>query len=153
MTDVIRAVEQRDVIRIVDQFDAAVRVSTPVVSTISTVIVSMIKTHVAGQSLSALRCVSKGSDGKLHYTNPDDATDALSVVGITTAAAITGEMVPVCESGTMADGFWRWTPGQMVFVDRGGLLTQSIPDTAYLIRAGWSTTSTEIYVNIEILRR
>lgn len=132
-----------------------VYISQPVITNISPVSPAdsqVLKTTLrAGINISALRCVSKNSDGELEYTNPNDWNSINSIVGVTITSALTGDDVSVIVSGIVRDDFWSWERGKPVFVTENGMLTQSVQNTTYIVKVGWALSEKELFVSINQL--
>lgn len=155
MTDII--IIREPVIERVDvshQEVERVNISQPIVlgsQTQSQSIRNLTASYTAAENISALRCVSLNAGEGAVYTNPDDLQSIHSIVGISITAALAGQELDIALSGIVHGDTWYWEVGKPVFVTSNGTLTQTIPDTTYIVRIGWAISTKDIDVNINQL--
>lgn len=102
----------------------------------------------AGESISALRCITTNDLGKAKYATPDSIANAM-VIGISTNSASIGENVTIKTSGQMTDGNWSFTKGP-IFLGSNGTLTQTAPSGGLIVaQIGRAITSTTIVIDID----
>lgn len=101
----------------------------------------------ANSALSALRVVKLGSNNKAVYASPID-TDLQLVLGITTSAVNTDEIVTIINSGILSDNNWSWSPGQAIFLTNNGQLSTLMPSLGYILQIGTAINTTTILVKL-----
>lgn len=97
--------------------------------------------------ISGHRAVCVMSDGLVHYADADTVSTA-GILGITTAAAGTGELIPIRTAGELQHNGWIWSIGDPVFVGSNGMLTQSPAGSEYVAMVGIAIS--EDTINIEV---
>lgn len=103
---------------------------------------------VAGEDLSGHRAV-RSEGGLFFYADQTDETNAESIVGITTGAAMLGEVSTTQFAGSMQEGGWLWNVGEPVYVTGLGQLTQTPPTSgAWLRQIGFATHSDTILIDL-----
>ena len=106
------------------------------------------KNMTAGESLSALRAVTVGSDGRVIYADVMDVATR-NVIGVTETAAAEDATVRIRHQHHLTDSSWSWTPGQPVYVGAGGVLTQTPPSATYIVHVGVAISATSIFIDIQ----
>ncbi len=114
--------------------------------------------QVSGQTTTKLAATAVGGGRVLRYTSSTQVGYADSTVladkdfiaGISLGAAILGDSVVVQISGEITDGSWTWTPNSPIYLGTGGLITQTIPTTGFLLQLGIALSATIISVKIGI---
>ena len=104
---------------------------------------------IAGESLGGHRAVSIGSNGRAYLSNPNDAAQTESAVGITTGAIMLAGSGTVQVVGEMREPSWSWVPGRQVYAGPSGVLTQTHSALWEWCRViGVATSATSIAINI-----
>lgn len=116
-------------------------------ATVSRVRVQM----TAGTDLSGHRAVAANASGEAIYPDITVLDDGVGIIGITTGAIITGDSGPVQVIGEMEEPSWTWTPGQQIYVDDQGVLTQTVPSGAWIVMIAIARTATMISINPRII--
>ena len=100
----------------------------------------------AGTTIHGRRAVS--ADLNIVY-HPDLSipVDGVRIIGITTQAGGIGDEVGVQTSGPMTNAGWAWSAGP-VFVDDGGVLTQTAPSAGWVVRVGTAIAADTIDINV-----
>lgn len=88
-------------------------------------------------------------DGEVRHPTLADVSDAVKIAGIAVNAATIGSEVTVQTGGTITEGSWTWSGGN-VFVEEEGVLTQVAPTTGYVVSIGRATDSTTIDIDVAI---
>lgn len=102
-------------------------------------------TYTADVGLSGERAVMFGPDGGVVLADPRDPATFV-YVGITSAAALVGQLVPVRTIGIMVQTYWVWLPGAPIFVALDGSLTQVPPATGLSMIVGRAINATTVYL-------
>jgi hypothetical protein len=89
----------------------------------------------------AVRAVAGG----IEPASASIASQAGSVVGITTNAALAGEELTVVAVGDIEEPSWAWSLGP-VFLAEAGALTQTPPTAGFLQQVGVATSPTHLVV-------
>ena len=105
----------------------------------------------AGLDLSGHRVVTADPSGLAVYPDNTVLNDGIGLIGITTGSIVSGESGPVQVIGEMEEPSWGWTPGQQIYVDNAGVLTQSIPAAAWVAAIAVARTATMISIFPRIL--
>lgn len=107
-----------------------------------------IYTLPAGATLSGHRMVYKDANGKAQYASNTSQSQTLSILGMTTGAAVLDDPVQVIRAGEITEPSWTWTLGQPVFLSTDGLLTQTVPTTGFLRIIGFPTAATSLLISL-----
>ncbi|MFN0028416.1 MAG: hypothetical protein ACKV2O_14740 [Acidimicrobiales bacterium] len=105
-------------------------------------------TAMAAVTVSGHRCVAWRADGQVEYASNTTPAHAWAAVGITTGAAIAGDLATVHGFGRLDEGSWSWTPLTLIYLGVGGLLTQTPPVAPAFVRVlGHAITPTSMWVS------
>jgi hypothetical protein len=102
----------------------------------------------ASTSLQGQYAVKSTGDSTVGPPDPGTPSDANLIVGITTGAASSGDPVMVRSLGEMVDPGWSWTPDLPVFVGAGGVLTQVVPTSGWLLQVGFAESATKLLIGL-----
>lgn len=102
----------------------------------------------AGQILSGHRAAVIESDGKAYYADQTNTAHAWIIAGITTGAAIQDEQATIQGAGLMEEPTWDWDAGLPVFISGDGYLTQTCPNTGFIVSIGTAVSQMSILINI-----
>lgn len=102
--------------------------------------------RIAGEALSALRLVYE-LNGQVFYLDPADAEHIDLASGITLSAPVLGDPVNIQISGPLEDPVWTFTPGP-VWLGQAGTLTQSPPESGFLLYVGKAVSATQLIINL-----
>lgn len=102
----------------------------------------------AANSLSALRVVVLANN-QLTYADSSLPEHAFKVVGLLPAAVVAGATVQVLTDGSISDSSWNWNPERPIFLGANGQLTQTAPETGFLLQVATAATSTQIDFEIQ----
>ena len=104
---------------------------------------------IAGQNLSGHRMVVLENHQAVYASN-DDLSHAQRVVGLTTGAALTGDMVTVMRSRELQEPSWSWVVGEAIYLGSGGALLQSPPVSPALFSlcVGFATATDRMYISV-----
>ena len=105
--------------------------------------------YVANGAISGHRVIRCDSTGKAAYADSNTTAHANSVIGISTNAAVNGDIVNVQFSGEVEEPSWNWTPNMPVFDGVNGTLTQTSPTQGFSLVVGFAVTPTKIVVGIK----
>ena len=92
--------------------------------------------------------VGQAGDG-VRELDITDNSHGISILGIATQAALTGETTKVQSSGYMTEAGWSWTPEEPIYAGAEGLLTQTLPAGNYVVIVALALSATEINVSIQ----
>lgn len=98
----------------------------------------------ATSALGGQRVVSTAADGALVYADPTDLATLEGLFGLTLNAAAPGDDVTVLVSGEAQDSGWAWVQGAALYLGVNGVLTQTPPAGAYIVRLGHAVSATQI---------
>ena len=105
----------------------------------------LIKQYNTVSTISALRAVSL-ENNLLSYCDPNNFNGLL---GLSISSSNT--KVSVLTEGMYSDNFWNWLVNKEIYVDVNGILSQTTPNTNYLVRLGYAINNTTIDINKEII--
>lgn len=105
----------------------------------------LIKQYNTNLNISALRAVSL-ENNLLTYCDPNIFNGLL---GLSINSSNT--KVSVLTEGIYSDTYWNWVVNKEIYVNVNGNLTQSMPNTNYLIRLGYAINNKTIDINKEII--
>lgn len=104
-------------------------------------------TLTAGQDLSAERVVAVNASALAVYADPANPDHATAVVGITTAAALSGQAVRVATFGALEANYWSWTPGAALYLVAGGHLGETPdPGAAFVLEVAQAVSPTKVLI-------
>jgi hypothetical protein len=105
---------------------------------------------VAGESISALRCITTDGNGQAVYATPDTLANAV-VIGISTTAGSSGDTITVKTTGELSDASWNWTKGA-IYLGANGVLTQTAPSGgSIVVHVAKAITATKILIDIDTI--
>lgn len=105
---------------------------------------------VAGESISALRCITTNGSGQAVYARPDTLANAV-VIGVSTTSGSAGETITVKTTGELSDASWNWTKGA-VYLGANGVLTQTAPSGgSIVVHVAKAITATKILIDIDTI--
>lgn len=105
----------------------------------------LIKQYNTNLSISALRAVSLDNN-LLTYCNPNEFNGLLGL-----SISSSNIKVNVLTEGIYSDNYWNWLINKEIYVNNNGILTQTLPNTTYLIRLGYAINNNTIDINKEII--
>jgi hypothetical protein len=105
---------------------------------------------VAGESISALRCITTNGSGQAVYATPDTLANAV-VIGVSTTSGSSGETITVKTTGELSDASWSWTKGA-IYLGANGVLTQTAPSGgSIVVHVAKAITATKILIDIDTI--
>lgn len=105
-------------------------------------------TRTTGMALGGHRVVTSDDDGKLVYADKGMFSDVTRAFWLTTSAWGVGELADVIAFGMVEEFSWTWTPGELIFLNSNGLMTQIPPtelDGEFLVVVAKAVTDVEIF--------
>lgn len=108
---------------------------------------STIKVFPAGENLGGQRLVVL-RNGQLFYADTTDTADLGLVIGMTVAAATTGQDTQVQFLGDLTEPSWSWTVGSPVYFNASGVPTQTQPVSGFSQIVGFASAATKIYIQL-----
>lgn len=107
--------------------------------------------YAAAVNISALKmvCVDPAT-GLLQLANNIDVGTAYTVIGMTTEAVSAGEKPTILYEGPYTDSGWSWNMAADVslFLDANGQITQTPPNSGFLLRVGFATSAQSIFLHL-----
>lgn len=104
-------------------------------------------TKTAAQTLSGHRVVRSSGGDDVELCSAADLGDLHTALGVTTSAAVAGDLVPVRTLGELVEGSWSWAEGSPVYCGVDGVLTQTFdPGWAWSRVIAVATSPTSIYI-------
>ncbi len=76
----------------------------------------------------------------------DTAQDAALFVGIAIQGGLAGGTIAVCGNGLVTETGWDWIPGESIFLDSTGLLTQTFPNAGVIFAVAEAIGPTTVFV-------
>lgn len=98
---------------------------------------------VAARDLSGHRVVVATPAGA-DYADPTNPDHAGAVLGITTGAALAGNLATIQAAGEMTEPSWAWTPGQPIYAGAGGQLVSAPPASGWVRVIAVAVTATRL---------
>lgn len=105
---------------------------------------------VAAMDLGGHRVIAIDSSGQAIYADNRDTT-AYRVQGISSTAAVTGDMITVLSRGTLNYPANNLIPDEPIFLGQDGFLTQIPPSTGYLKQLGFAIAPDTINIELSIV--
>lgn len=102
----------------------------------------------AFRNLGGQRVVIAKNATEVDYADKNTPGHANVIFGITENAASAGSENFVKIFGEMTETSWNWTIGQPIFCGANGLLTQTVPQTGFLIIVATAISPDTIFINI-----
>lgn len=78
------------------------------------------------------------------YADPADPAHADALVGLTTGAALAGDVATILAAGELDEPSWAWTPGLPLYVTAGGQLSHTPPAAGWAQMAALALTPTRV---------
>lgn len=102
---------------------------------------------IAG-SVTAYSAVALNGIGQLIAPDNTVISDGLAIIGIATSSGSTGTTATVQAIGLVTNSAWTFTPGEPVWIDNAGALTQTAPTGAgiWIKKAGVAVSATDLYI-------
>lgn len=104
----------------------------------------------AASALSGHRAVVLNDLGQAIYADHRTLAHAGKILGVTLNAAAAGELIAIQTYGRLSEASWTWTLDAPVFVGADGLLTQSAPNTGFVVTVGFPLSATELFIDISM---
>lgn len=102
---------------------------------------------VAGENISGHRAI-RSHLGLAYYCDSFALTHAGTAIGVSTGAALLGELVTIQTLGNLAEPSWSWNEGA-IYVGPSGTLIQTISGV-FVQQIGMATNSTEMNINPQL---
>lgn len=106
--------------------------------------------YVAGSDLAAFRVVALVG-GVLVYADRTNLAHMDAIAGITLNAVSAGGYPLLKRDGLVDNVGWDWVPGEPIFLDTAGQLTQNAEGftSGFLLLLGWVPTPNQLHLEIE----
>ena len=108
-----------------------------------------ILTKKAGEAIGGHRVVKLEND-KAYYADSSVSSDAYKVAGITTGATEAEEDCLITTYGEVEEVSWSWEEGKPIFLGGNGILTQTCPETGFILQIATVINLKKIFINIKI---
>ena len=105
--------------------------------------------YKAGENISGHRVI-KLETGKAYYADNSILLDAFKTVGISKGASSIDADCIIVTYGEMEEPSWGWEEGKPVFLGMNGALTQTCPETGFILQIATVINSKKIFINIKI---
>lgn len=102
-----------------------------------------------GIALSGHRAIATNALGALEYADNLNPAHANSVLGITVRAFQVGEMAEIIVEGKVEESSWNWIPGKSIFLSANGTLTQTVPQSGFLLAIGKALSPTKVLIEVQ----
>lgn len=102
----------------------------------------------AANDISGHKAIAVKNDGLAYYADANTITTS-GVLGISTNAALAGDIVRVQCSGALTHSGWSFVPGKPVFVSSNGSLTQNVSGSAYVSIIGTAISATTLIIEVQ----
>lgn len=109
--------------------------------------------RVAGIDISGHRFVSLDEQGRAVYASNTNLADATRLVGLTTNAAVEGDVVALQIYDDITEPSWNWELNKPLYLGADGHLTQvqpTFPSAKFMVVVGFPISATKIFINIGI---
>jgi len=104
---------------------------------------------VAAVELGGHRVVVLDAAGEAIYADRSILSHRDKVLGVTTGAASAGADATIRTYGELTEPSWSWTLDEPVFLGLTGLLTQTVPTSGFVLRIGFPTAATSLFIDID----
>lgn len=153
----ISIIEQKNVIEPQEEIIEIVTEETPVVVetfdniTINniTALGDYILTKKAGEAIGGHRVV-KIENNKSYYADNSIILDAFKIIGITKGASSIDADCIITTYGEVEEPSWSWEEGKPLFLGTNGALTQTCPETGFILQIATVLNSKKIFIDIKI---
>lgn len=105
-------------------------------------------TVVAGVTLSALKFVYIGADGKA-YPGNSLSYDTSEVIGITLSSVVAGANVEIQHYGQLQDPSFTFGYSQTLFLTTMGNFSTTVPVTGHRVKLGQGLNNGQIFIDID----
>lgn len=105
--------------------------------------------RTAAVVLSGQRVITTDENGGAIYADKDTSSHVGRVLGISMNAAMIGALVVVKTFGEFSEPTWNWNAGDPIYLGANGTLTQTPPNTGFLLEVAFALTSTSIFISIK----
>ena len=102
----------------------------------------------AGEALGGHRVVVLNASAEAVYASNAVPEHLHKVLGLTTGAVILGAAATVQTGGEMTEPTWAWTLDAPIFLGENGLLTQTPPDSGFMLVVAFPVTETKIFIKL-----
>ncbi len=102
----------------------------------------------AFQNLGGQRLVIAKNATQVDYADNQTPGHANLIFGITENAAVADAPISIKMFGETTESSWNWTIGQPIFCGTNGLMTQTVPQTGFLIIVATAISPDTIFINI-----
>lgn len=109
----------------------------------------VVKTYVLGETVSALKIVRLGVDGRAYLADSISSYENTQAIGMTKTAGIENSVVEVVTFGVISDPLFSYTLNFDLFLTSLGNLSESISELLFHKRVGQSLGGNAILINIE----
>jgi len=89
-------------------------------------------------------------DGLVGYADYTTPTDIDAVLGLTTAAVLSGSEVSVVLMGEVIESSWSWDTTKPIYLGVVGTLTQTLPTSGFVMKIGYPITTTSMMIDLGI---
>ena len=103
----------------------------------------------AGITLNGHRFVVLNDADLLVYADNTIPSHTHALAGMTVSAFASGTTASVVTSGTVTEPSWAWTPRLPIFLGTGGIPTQTLPTSGFILCVGTALSSTTLLVRID----
>ena len=105
--------------------------------------------YKSGENLSGHRVVKIEND-KSYYADNSVILDAFKIIGITKGASSIDADCIITTYGEMEETSWNWEEGKPLFLGTNGILTQTCPDSGFILQIATVLNSKKIFIDIKI---
>ena len=107
----------------------------------------MIVEYPVAYPMSGHRIVVLNGNKEAIYASSDNPLHATKVLGMTTGAAIFGN-IGIQTGGVLIEPSWSWILDTPIWLGLNGLMTQTVPASGFSLIVGFPISPTEMFVDI-----
>jgi hypothetical protein len=105
---------------------------------------------VAGEDLGGFRALVTDGSGQVVHATVARVLAGKEVIGVSTEAVVSGNLCTIGITGDeITELSWNWDTNKSIYVTGDGLLTQTVPETDFLLMVAVPLSPTTIRVRIE----
>lgn len=146
--EVLDSVDKTTVVEQIDQYEV---VDQPVINQITVVrpVALARLTATTGEDIGIYKMVYM-DNGLVYLADHLDPTHSGSVLGIAEEAIPTGFPVSIVLAGEITNAGWNFNVGDPCYLSVGGLVTQTIPTSGFLLKVGVATALDTLVIDLKM---
>lgn len=88
-------------------------------------------------------------NGKVELADKDNPIHAFNIIGMSVSSGSEGSIILVQTGGTILNGNWTWNENMPLWLGNNGDITQTPPETGFLMQIGIALSPSKILLEIQ----